>query len=80
MVGSALRFASLETESATHPSEIDVNPLQERQEMRKRREVEFSAFCVNWWAGQFRDRTKSSPARARTWDTRINSPLLYQLS
>ncbi len=23
---------------------------------------------------------ESSPARARTWDTRINSPLLYQLS
>ena len=46
----------------------------------KRREQRLSALAVYQCVGQFRGQNISSPGRARTSDTRINSPLLCRLS
>ena len=55
-------------------------PLRRKAKNAKRPLAEISTTGVNWCANFVRRERKSSPTRARTWDTRINSPLLYQLS
>lgn len=55
-------------------------PLPERQETQNAERFWLSAMGVNQLGGWFRKEKISSPGRARTYDPRINSPLLYQLS
>ncbi len=68
MVGSAPRFASLETESATDPSEIDVNPCgkgkkRENAERRNSRRFALTGGPVSFVTGHKAPWTQPSSKR-----------------
>lgn len=57
-----------------------LNPAGLATRMKKRRALSRSAFYVNRWVAIVRSRLKGSPSRTRTYNTAVNSRLLYQLS
>ena len=79
MVGSAPRWASLETESFP-PAEESAETLAGKRVKAKRPGSRFRGPGVNWMGCQVRRKRKGSPTRARTSDKAVNSRLLYQLS
>ena len=74
-----LRATGSERESEP-PGPNRRKPLKRLDVKAKRRKLRLTAFCVNQYGGSFRASYLSSPGRARTSDTRINSPLLCRLS